>query len=38
MLALTEIGADLPDWLERAGFSCEVHGSGIDSVFVAQAV
>jgi SAM-dependent methyltransferase len=38
MLAHTDFGADLPDWLDRAGFRCEVHGSGIDSVFVATAV
>lgn len=38
MLAHTEFGADVPDWLDRAGFACEVYGSGIDSVFVAQAV
>ena len=38
MLAHTDFGTDLPDWLDRAGFACEVFGSGIDSVFVARAV
>ena len=38
MLAHTDFGADLPEWLDRAGFACEVFGSGIDSVFVARAV
>ena len=38
MLAHTDFGTDLPDWLDRAGFACEVFGSGIDSVFVAQAI
>jgi SAM-dependent methyltransferase len=37
MLAHTDFGADLPDLLDQAGFACEVHGSGIDSVFVATA-
>jgi SAM-dependent methyltransferase len=38
MLAHTDFGTDLPEWLHEAGFSCEVFGSGIDSVYVAQAV
>ena len=37
MLAHTDFGADLPDWLARSGFSCEMRGSGIDTVFVATA-
>lgn len=37
MLAHTAFGADVPDWLARSGFDCEVHGSGINAVFVAIA-
>jgi SAM-dependent methyltransferase len=37
MLAHTDFGADLPDWLGLSGFGCQVYGSGIDSVFVATA-
>ena len=38
MLAHTDFGTDLPEWLDRTGFACEIFGSGIDSVFVAQAI
>jgi len=37
MLAHTDFGTDLPEWLDRAGFACDVHGSGVDCVFVATA-
>ena len=37
MLAHTDFGTDVPDWLARAGFDCDVHGSGIGSVYVAVA-
>ena len=37
MLAHTDFGADFPEWLERAGFSTDVLGSGVESVFVATA-
>ena len=37
MLAHTDFGTDLPEWLDRAGFACDVYGSGIDSVFAATA-
>jgi SAM-dependent methyltransferase len=37
MLAYTDFGTDIPEWLDRAGFACDVHGTGVDSVFVATA-